>query len=177
MEDIKRISFRNILNTTQDIQEKVLEWRNLDSIKSMMLNQNSISREEHKNWLNKLPENNRIIFWVIFFNEIPIGTINLQDIDLENKSSGWGFYIGDKNYLGKGLSKLIMQKFLKQFFEEMDFSLLVTKVLEKNKIAFTLYKKIGFKAVGEETIKVNNDKIKMFVLNYTKNDWKLRNHE
>lgn len=164
MDDIK---FKDILEADENLKEKIRQWRNKEDIRKFMINQEIISEDEHKKWLEKLKEDDRIKFWIVYFKELPIGIVNLQNIDHKNLTSEWGFHIGEQSYRGIGLSKKILYKLLQIFFNEMKFNILYTKVLSCNKTAINLYKKYRFREKGDIT--EENKPIKLMV--FTKGDW------
>lgn len=164
MDDIK---FKDILEADENLKEKIRQWRNKEDIRKFMINQEIISEDEHKKWLEKLKEDDRIKFWIVYFKELPIGIVNLQNIDYKNLTSEWGFYIGEESYRGIGLSKKILYKLLQIFFDEIKFNTLYTKVLSCNGIAINLYRKFKFREKGE-TIEENKP-IKLMI--FTQEDW------
>ena len=164
---MKKIKFENILKVNDEIKEKVRQWRNKEEIRKYMLNQHIITKEEHLNWIKSLKNRNDWKFWVVFVDEIPIGSVYLQSIDFKNLTSVWGFYIGEDDYLGKGLGKCILSKFLKMFFEEMNFKILFTKVISSNIAALNIYKKFKFKMINDF---LDNQR-KVVLLKFTKKDW------
>jgi len=164
---MKEIKFENILKVNDEIKERVRQWRNKEEIRKYMLNQYIITKEEHLNWIESLKNRNDWKFWVVFVDEIPIGSVYLQNIDFKNLTSEWGFYIGEDDFKGKGLGKYILFKLLKFYFEEMKFEVLFTKVLSDNIAALNIYRKFKFKMISDF---LNNQR-KVEILKFTKKDW------
>ncbi len=164
---MKEIKFGNILKVNDEIKERVRQWRNKGEIRKYMLSQHIITKEEHLNWIESLKNINDWKFWVVFVDEIPIGSVYLQNIDFKNLTSEWGFYIGEDDYLGKGLGKYILFKFLKMFFEEMNFKILFTKVISSNIAAINIYRKFRFKMIND----FFDNQRKVMLLKFTKKDW------
>jgi len=164
---MKEIKFENILKVNDEIKEKVRQWRNKEEIRKYMLNQHIITKEEHLNWIESLKNKNDWKFWVVFIDEIPIGSIYLQSIDYKKLISEWGFYIGEDDFKGKGLGKHILFKLLEFYFEEMKFEVLFTKVISNNITALNIYKKFKFKMINDF---LDNQR-KVVLLKFTKKDW------
>lgn len=165
MEEIK---FINIIDMPEGLKEKVRQWRNKEEIRKSMLTQHIISKEEHLQWIEGLRHRNDWKFWVIYFNNVPIGSVYLQNMDYENLSSEWGFYIGEEEYKGKGLSKAVLLKLLEIFFNEMKFNVLFTKILSGNIVALSLYRKFKFKEMEKVSFE---DKREIVILSFSKEDW------
>ena len=164
---MKEIKFKNILKVNNEIKEKVRQWRNKEEIRKYMLSQHIITKEEHLNWIESLKNRNDWKFWVVFVDEIPMGSVYLQNIDFKNLTSEWGFYIGEDDFKGKGLGKYILFKLLEFYFEEMKFEVLFTKVLSDNIAALNIYRKFKFKIISDF---LDNQR-KVVLLKFTKNDW------
>jgi len=165
---MKETKFVNILELNDELREKVRRWRNKERIRKCMLTQHTITKEEHHKWIESLTHGSNWKFWVIFAEEIPIGSAYLQNINHEELTSEWGFYIGEDSYRGKGLSKCILAKLLKLFFEEMRFEVLFTKVLSGNIPALNLYRKFRFREIDRLPL---NSKGKVVLLEFSKKDW------
>ena len=165
---MNELCFVDILDVNRDLKFKVRSWRNDDDIRTYMLTQHIISQEEHLRWLNSLKGNERQKFWVVFCGEIPIGAVYLQNINQNERVSEWGFYIGEKDYRGKGLGKRILYKLLLEYFESMKFETLITIVLSRNIRALKIYEKFYFRKTKTSVTCDNEESIR---LEFTKNDW------
>jgi len=164
---MKEIKYINILKVNDEIKEKVRQWRNKEKIRRYMLSQHIITKEEHLNWIESLKNRNDWKFWVVFVDEIPIGSVYLQNIDFKNLTSEWGFYVGEEDFQGRGLGKYILFKLLEFYFEEMKFEVLFTKVLSVNIAALNIYRKFKFKMINDF---LDNQR-KVMLLKFTKKDW------
>ena len=98
-----------------------------------------------------------IYAYVVFMEKHPIGYIqyyNVRDFPREgyqyqtNKSSvaGLDFYIGEIDYLRKGLSILILNEFINTILFK-DFSEVFVDPAFENKNAFEAFSKVGFKVI------------------------------
>lgn len=165
---MNKIRFLNIVELEDGVKEKIRNWRNSERVRSAMVSQHIISKQEHLKWLKSLESNRHKKGWMIFVDNIPIGSIYLENIDEQNLASEWGFYIGEKEYTGKGLAKMILFEFLTMFFDQMEFKTLFTRVLPSNDIALNLYRKFRFREMEKPHI----DKDKSFIFfKFTREDW------
>lgn len=174
---MRDIEFVNILNVDDKMKEKVRQWRNQARVRKAMLNQHIIPKKEHLGWLDNLRGRNDWKFWIVFVDNIPIGSAYLQNIKYEELISEWGFYIGEDTYIDKGLGKCILFKLLEIFFDEMEFKTLFTKILSDNIVALNLYGKFKFKEIDRLSNKAEDE---ITLLEFCKEDWmkfkeKLRN--
>ncbi|MFC1624233.1 UDP-4-amino-4,6-dideoxy-N-acetyl-beta-L-altrosamine N-acetyltransferase [Candidatus Omnitrophota bacterium] len=165
MADIK---FVNIIEAREELKEKVREWRNKDEVRRFMLTQHIISKEEHSGWLEGLRLRDDWKFWVVFLKDIPIGSMYLRNMNHEDLTSEWGFYIGEDAYKGRGLGKVMFLKLLEMFFDEMRFNVLFTRILSDNIIALDLYRKFKFREIKRSSFE---DKREIVLLRFSKEDW------
>lgn len=80
-----------------------------------------------------------------------IGTIELMNIDKEEKKADIGRFLLNPSFAGKGYGTASLKAFTEQIFSEFNFNKLGLTVFDFNKAAFRCYEKAGFKIVGEET--------------------------
>jgi len=160
----------NILDVNNKLQNEVRLWRNKNNIRRCMLSSHIISREEHKKWLAMLAQKSNSNTWIVFSDNIPIGLVNLRDMDRKKLSADWGFYIGEDSWRGRGLGKRILVKLLQMFFEEMKYNLLKTDIIANNIQASNLYKKFGFKMNGERILP---DGRKAFNMVFSRAEWNM----
>ena len=166
------LDFVNILNFDNDIIEQVRNWRNKKNVSRYMYTNHEISKEEHKNWIEKIRSGKDTKAWIIVYKERPIGLAQLSNIDYKNKITEWGFYIADESVRGKGIGSAALYKLIEYVFNEMEFYKLKTKVLENNTTALNLYEKFGFETV-EKLDKIQREEkfIDVFLMQTDKDKW------
>jgi len=171
--DIMNIEFEDILNVDNDIIERVRNWRNTEEIKKYMINDHYIDKNEHNIWIKNLRNKNTMKAWLIKYEKKYIGLVYLLNINYEQKTTDWGFYIADKSERGKGIGSISLYKLIEYVFNEMKFNEMETIVLCNNTI-IKLYKKFGFKI--EKKLKnyllKNNKYIDVFVMKLLRSNWK-----
>ena len=88
-------------------------------------------------------------FFTVFDGKIPIGLVGLSRIHRINGSTDLFIIIGDDSYIGKGISKTIMNFIVNEYgFRKLGLHKINLGVFSDNKIAVNLHKKIGFKIEG-----------------------------
>ena len=127
------ITYKNILEVDGDTQEKVRLWRNSPRVKARMLDQSTISFERHKQWLCSLSEKAGINeVRVAFCCGAPFGIINLRNIDTDVSSCDWGFYVGDKDFLGRKLGQRMLYNVYEWGFVELGINKMYSTVRSDN---------------------------------------------
>ena len=82
--------------TVEDIQ-LLRYWRNLDHVRSQMINGDLIGKENQKKWFNDLDKNNTKYF-IYSLNKKDVGNVNISKIDYK-KTFEAGIFCGDLTFL------------------------------------------------------------------------------
>ena len=69
----------------------ILHWRNHPSIRSKMNNTSEISVESHLQYVENLKDRTDAVYWLVLYKDIPIGTLNIIDIDWEIRFANRAF--------------------------------------------------------------------------------------
>jgi RimJ/RimL family protein N-acetyltransferase len=142
------MSFRiEFVKYTEDFLDLSWEWLNDPQIKSLTMTPD-FSREDQRNYFNKLPT--RIDYQIsgIVVNGQPAGACGLKNI--KNGEAEFWCYIGIKKYWGLGLGAHILQNEEKRC-QLLKVTILKLKVSNSNPRAFKLYERNGFQ-VKSKTI-------------------------
>lgn len=164
--------FRNVLDTTEAVQELIRMWRNNDKVRSHMFSDHLVSKEEHATWLASLPNSQLQKAWVVFSHATPIAVVNLQKISLSNKRTDWGFYV-DPEKSRPGMGAKVLYAFLYRIFEEWNYEKVNAVVLSNNMPVVKLHKKFGFveEGIRREHILRNEQKMDCYFLGLCKTEW------
>ncbi len=79
-----------------------------------------------------------------------IGTIEMINVDEENKSAKIGRYLLNPELTGKGYGAIALEKFASFAFNEMGLKKVWLSVFDFNKAAIRCYEKVGLKSVSQE---------------------------
>lgn len=134
------------------IQEKdlemVLDWRNSDRIHANMFTDHKITQNEHRNWFENLKEQQTNIYLIFEFQQRPVGLVYFTNIDRNNNTCSWGFYLGEKD-LPKGTGTLLGIIGIEYAFDKLNIRKLCAKVFAFNETSIYLHKKLGFVEEGK----------------------------
>ena len=171
---MSKITFREIL---VDDAELVLSWRTKKRITNYMSTDLNISTSEQKNWIKNSYNINNYYHWMILLNEEPIGTICIKDINLENKSTSWGFYIGNDKYLGYG--GFIPPYFYNWVFNNFNIIQIKAYVFHPLVKVIGLHQIHGYNFILEENslIKKNSKEIVVIAMSLSVDNWKKKRYK
>jgi hypothetical protein len=80
-----------------DDLETIRKHRNSNEIRSKMFFQNKISKQEQREWFDKIKSSNRELYFIIKSGSQSYGLIHGKNVDYENRSSEGGIFIWDQS--------------------------------------------------------------------------------
>lgn len=139
MEDIQ------LIELTEEYIELVRNWRNSPEVSQYMYTDNIISKEQQKEWFNKISTNPTYKYWMIFYKKTPVGVANLYDINRTLSSCYWAFYLGDTSIRGAGIGAKVEYNVLSYVFDHLNLNKLRCEVLVSNYLVIKMHEKFGFR--------------------------------
>lgn len=106
---------------------------------------NEIENSIDSTWVKYfiLKDNNQLVGFAQYYftDQAPLGQWSNQPI----KTVGIDYFIGEKNYLGKGFSEILIDKLIEKIKKETDAYKIVADPDKDNKRSISVLEKIGFK--------------------------------
>lgn len=127
------LTYKNILEVSEELQEKVRLWRGNPRVKAGMLDPSDISKERHGRWLESLAKKigtNEVR--IAFSDGVPFGVITLRDIKMDVSSCDSGAYIGENAFEGRGLGLRLIYDLLQWGFVEVGVNKMYSTVRSDN---------------------------------------------
>lgn len=116
--------FKNFVSLTHEEKLMILEWRNHNKVRRMMVNKDIISEAEHLRFIENLKEREDCFYWLVIDREgNDIGVLDIIHVDEKNDAGELGFYLNPLE-IGKGF----------EFVIECDFFIFNTIKLGNNMI-------------------------------------------
>lgn len=120
----------------------ILPWRNAPAVRQSMFHQNIISEAEHQAWFLRLQQNNNARWFVHEKSGVYDGVVYFTDINLQDRSTLWGFYLAPDAAPGSGT--LLGIDGLDMAFDTLQLETVYAKVLTDNKKSIRFHLKLGF---------------------------------
>lgn len=167
------IEFRNTVlrPMVEQDQKKVLCWRKKKEISQFMLTDiESNTHEDQMLWFNKINKDKSCKYWIILKGNLPVGVVNLNEIDTKRKFTNWAFYIGETLPNLQGVGAKVEFMIINYVFFKMKFEKLLCQVLSNNLKVVTLHKKFGFEQneIQKSKCKKNGKLLNLYQLSMTK---------
>lgn len=131
---------------TYEDTEKIVEWRNSDSVRKRFIYQGLFTKESHENWIRTMVETGKVVQMIIceIGTDRAVGSVYVRDIDNIHHKAEYGIFIGEKEARGKGYGTAAAKLMVRYCFEELRLHRLFLRVYAENERAIRSYEKAGF---------------------------------
>ena len=128
-----------------DDLELVRAWRNSPAVAQYMYTADPISAEQQQAWYARISQDATVQYWLIYYQDRPVGAANLYAISQRNRSAYWAFYLGEENLHGSGIGAKVELAVLAYVFEELKLNKLSCEVFVTNEKVVAMHEKFGFR--------------------------------
>lgn len=129
----------------EDDLEMVRNWRNSKEVSQYMYTEDHISSKQQKAWFERISKDSSAKYWIIEYEDRPLGLVSITEISRVFDSCFWAFYLGDSSVRGGGIGSKIEYNILKCVFEELGLNKLRCEVLVTNPSVIAMHEKFGFR--------------------------------
>lgn len=131
---------------TYEDTEKIVEWRNSDSVRKRFIYQGLFTKESHENWIRTMVETGKVVQMIIceIGTDRAVSSVYVRDIDNIHHKAEYGIFIGEKEARGKGYGTAAAKLMVRYCFEELRLHRLFLRVYAENERAIRSYEKAGF---------------------------------
>ena len=133
------ISFREIV--IEDAKT-ILNWRTSERITKFMNSDMNYDVDAQKSWLEGSFNKLDYYHWIIQYGGNDVGLLNFVDWNKENRTTSWGFYIGEESALGVG--GLVPPYFYNFAFDKLGVDKVLAEVFYNNTSVIDLHLKQGY---------------------------------
>jgi len=137
-----KIKFKEYTVLSEAQKKEVLNYRNMISIRKHMYNQDIIREKDHFEWINSLKGDRTRRYYAILYNTEIVGSFNLNDINLQEKTCCWGFFLGKKPL--RAMGSIAVYFFIEKIIKMESFKIIYAGILKENTKSIELHKRVGF---------------------------------
>jgi len=153
--------------------ELIMTWRMKPEVTRYMYTDPVLTMETQLKWFYSIQDNDSVRYWIIKFDGVKIGLINICDIDYKNKRCSWAYYIGDTSFRGRGIATLLECNIYDYVFDDLNLNKLCCEVFTSNEKVISIHEKFG--SVIEGTLKQhiykNGDFFDIVTMGITRDKW------
>lgn len=121
----------------------VLEWRNSERVRPYMYTTHEISLQEHLSWWRRASVDESVRHYIFEIAERPMGVLNIVDMDSQNGTAAWGFYVGAED-APQGAGSALGFLGLEEAFVHLGLRAVRSSVLASNTRSINLHRRLGF---------------------------------
>lgn len=127
-----------------------LDWMNNPEVYRYLETGGDYKIEDLRKYLESVEANDSILFWAIHIKESGkhIGNIKIDPINKRHGLGEYGIMMGDSEEWGKGYAKEASKIVINHCFRDLGLRKITLGVVEDNRTAVKLYKKLGFSTEG-----------------------------
>lgn len=163
-------TFKNFVMLTLEEKLKILEWRNSDKVRQVMVNKEIITENDHLKFIESLKERDDCYYWLVKNkNGDDIGVLDVIHIDEVNDVGEIGYYLNPL-LIGMGLEFVVECEFFVYGVVELGNNIATVDV--DNKAALLLNSYLGDTYEGVKTI----DGITYFYNNHCNGDYLIEHY-
>ena len=132
------------------LSNEYVNWMNDVRVNKYLENSSDYNLNKLEKYLSNI-QDNKILAWAIIIKRTKkhIGNIKIDPVDFKNSICRYGIMMGDTNEWGKGYAKKASQLVTEYCFDTLNLREIYLGVIEENKAAFELYKKLNFIVSGK----------------------------
>jgi UDP-4-amino-4,6-dideoxy-N-acetyl-beta-L-altrosamine N-acetyltransferase len=147
---LKNFQLINFTELSLKDKELILNWRNNDSIRKWMYNNNLISKEEHFDFLKQLSNCDDKLYFLVKEDDKNIGVIDF--VNIKNQTAEMGIY--SSPFL-KGYGEILLDLIIDYATKKLKLKKIKAEVFAINKRAVNLYERKGFIKIGSKVFRDN----------------------
>jgi UDP-4-amino-4,6-dideoxy-N-acetyl-beta-L-altrosamine N-acetyltransferase len=129
--------------------ELVLRWRLSPEVSKFMNSDIENNLDHQRSWFSRISNDPSFKYWLIVFDNKPIGVINLMDIDLTQKRCSMGYYIGEVG--SRAIGFMVPPYIYNYVFNRMKLHKMFGEALDGNDNILKMHKLHGWRHVGTYT--------------------------
>ena len=150
MNTLQNLTNNNILlrPITEYDTPLIVHWRNTENVKKNFLYRQPFTAEIHEKWFKEKVQTGKVIQYIIEYENMPIGSVYLRDIDEENSSAEFGIFIGEEVARGKGIGTEAARLILDFGHNQLGLHRIFLRLIAENIGAYKSYRKAGFITEG-----------------------------
>ncbi len=145
--EIKGIQFKSFTDLSEIEKHEILEWRNHESVRSMMISKDLISYDNHIKFLEKLTKSDDKAYWIAIYKNQKIGVVDLYNIDPQK--AFWGYYL-NPDFIGSAYGILLEYLILEIAFSVFKLQELWCESLSINQSVIKTHSFFGYTTIEEK---------------------------
>ncbi len=161
---------------TENELELMMNWRMRQGISKMMFNNVKLTIEGQRKWFEKIKDSTTEIRWVIWKDEVPVGSMYFVDIDRNNMRCESGWFIAEKEGFGFEQVIALQRNSFDYAFDVLGLNRIYGSIMDINKGLPRMLEMCGIDKEGVMKQHVCKDGVfhDITIVGLTKDVWKVK---
>lgn len=162
------IEFREIQPSDAEL---LLRWRCSPEITRFMNSDIEYNLEKQKQWIESSYQKPDYYHWLIEIEKQPAGFINISEYNSQEKTTSWGFYLGEDKF--KGMGAFIPPNLYNFLFKDLRLKKVYAEVMEDNAPVLGMHKLHGYQFTPERNRRIykKDKEIQLLAMELKVTDW------
>ncbi len=126
----------------------VMDWRMRPYVTKYMNTDPQLTMEGQRKWFASLADDDTQIHWIIIVDEKPVGLLRVMEIDRNNNSCHWGYYVAEKEARSLKLAMWLEWNLYDYVFDVLNLHKLCDDTFTENAGVIQLHLHCGSKLDG-----------------------------
>ena len=144
---VRQYTLVNFTQIDNEISRLILSWRNGSEIRKWMYNSDEITLEDHLPFVESLRNRNDCFYWAVYEKSMPVGVVNLTQIDWLSGKAELGYYMRP-DYVNSGEGFDFVYSMFVFALDIIKVEYLYGAVHVDNKVPYLLSTFLGSKTIG-----------------------------
>jgi UDP-4-amino-4,6-dideoxy-N-acetyl-beta-L-altrosamine N-acetyltransferase len=141
--------FKNFVCLTDEEKVMILKWRNHENVRSLMVNKEEITFENHLKFLESLKNRTDCYYWLVTDNNgVNLGVMDIIHINDKEDTGEIGFYLNQEE-LGRGFEFMIESLYFVFAHLKLGNNIVTVDVNNKDIVLFNRYIGTTFEGVKD----------------------------
>ncbi len=158
---------------TENELELLMNWRMREDISKMMFNNVKLTMDGQRKWFEEIKNSETEIRWIIWKDEIPVGSLYFVDIDRKNLRCESGWFVAEKQGFGFAQVISLQRNSFDYAFDVLNLNRVYGTVIDVNKGLPRMLEMCGIVKEGilKQHIIKEGKPHDVIVVGITKEDW------
>lgn len=161
--------FINFIDLTLDQKKMILEWRNHENVRKMMVHKEPINLVDHLKFIDELEERDDCYYWMVKDpTGAEVGVLDLIHVDYAKDEGEIGYYINPEA-TGKGFEFMIECNYFVYFQLQLGNNIVTINVKNKDVLIFNKYLGASFEykeQIGTDSFYINKHAKGDYIINH-----------
>lgn len=141
--------FKNFVCLTDEEKQMILNWRNHEKVRNMMVNKDVISLEDHLLFIEGLKNRDDCYYWLVSDpSGINVGVLDVIHINSKEDIGEIGYYLNQEE-MGKGFEFMIESNYFVYHQLKLKYNMVTIDINNKDILLFNKYLNASFEGIKE----------------------------